>query len=98
MPFSPIKPVTNAPRMYELIVNTDVPLEGVFDDWPAQVQDKIMEALQRLADHEKRRIVITSAAFAVDVDTGPYLHVIASEVVEIDPAIAALSNFKGTIQ
>jgi hypothetical protein len=71
-------------RVGELIVNVDRQLEGTLEDWPAEVQDGVYKALERLAGRTKDSFTIEVSYAGYDIDTGPYIHVIAccSETIQ----------------
>lgn len=68
-------------RTFELFVRTTSPLEGGLDDWPANVQDKIFEALEKKAKEVMLPLAIVYSGADTDFDGNPCAHVIASEVV-----------------
>lgn len=88
---------TSGIRTFELDVSISGKLDVPFDDWPSNIQDGIMEALERLAKREELPLKIVHAQYMVDHDKAEdepgrhYLHVVASEIVmadarTIDPA------------
>lgn len=79
-------------RTFECRVWLTGRVEGEFADWPANLQDELMKALERKADEVKRPLVIVASECGyVEADKPPfvgrwYARVIASEVVAgIDP-------------
>lgn len=77
-------------RTFELDVPVSGALDVPFEDWPANIQDGIWTALDRLAEREQLPLQIVYAKYMTDPDTPPeapghhYLHVVASEVVMAD--------------
>lgn len=75
-------------RTFEIVQNVTGFLEGSINDWPAQMQDQIFEALDRLAERVQLPVCIVAAY--CDVDYGEaqdrsqdriFVRVIASEIV-----------------
>lgn len=81
---------TTAVRTFEVDVPVSAPLEGEFNDWPANIQDPIYAALGAVAEREQLPLVIVHSRCDVDHDVAEgapgrfYLHVVASEVVMAD--------------
>lgn len=77
-------------RTFELIVSISGPLDVPMEDWPANVQDAIMAALERISQRERLPLKIVHAEYKRDPDIEPhmpghhYLHVVASEIVMAD--------------
>jgi hypothetical protein len=61
----------------ELIVNVTELLPGGIKDWPANVQDRIYNALEKFEERTGVRWVIVGSKSDVDPDTGPFVHVMA---------------------
>lgn len=65
-------------------------LEGELGDWPANIQDAVLEALERLA--QKVELPLTIIHSRCDIDYAdevggkdrPFVHIIASEIVAAD--------------
>lgn len=84
------KIVSGGIRTWEL----DVPVSGVldvpFDDWPANIKETILEAVDALSEREELPLAIVHAKYMTDPDLQPfapghhYLHVIVSEIVTAD--------------
>lgn len=68
------------PRVGELIVGVSGPLGGGIGDWPANVQDKVYEALARFNADKGEDFYITKSWCDHDVDTGWYIRVLVSNV------------------
>jgi hypothetical protein len=75
-------------KTWELKQYTTGFCEGGINDWPAQIQDQIFEALERLSDRVQLPVAIVQAYF--DIDYGDpangvpdkfFVRVIASEIV-----------------
>ena len=64
-------------RVAELVVDISARLEGDIDDWPANIQDGIFKALADRCHASRADFKIVKSYCDVDVDTGPYIHVIA---------------------
>jgi len=81
---------TTGIRTFELDVPVSGALDVPFEDWPANIQDGIWAALEKLAEHEQLPLKIVHAKYMKDVDLPEeapghhYLHIIASEVVMAD--------------
>lgn len=68
-------------RTFCLTVNVSGFLEGNLGDWPANIQDKVLEALEAKSEAEELPLAITNAQCGYDEDEGFYVNVWASEVV-----------------
>jgi len=73
-------------RTFEMVQYVTAPLEGDMDDWPANIQDVIMAAVEAKAKEVELPLVIVMSRCAEDIDTiDPqqryFIHVILSEVV-----------------
>jgi hypothetical protein len=87
-----LKPMIHQPvRTFEIVVYIQGWLEGTLKDWPPNIQDRIMEALEKKSKEVELPLVIIHSM--CDVDHGeaqdgsqdrPYIHIIASEVVAMD--------------
>lgn len=81
---------TTSIRTFELDVSVSGKLDVPFEDWPANIQDGILEALEKIAQREQIPLNIVHAKYMVDHDKAEdepgrhYLHVIASEIVMAD--------------
>lgn len=81
---------TTGIRTFEVDVPISAPLEGELNDWPANIQDGIYAALERIAEREQLPLAIVHSRCDVDHDVAEgapgryYLHVVASEVVMAD--------------
>lgn len=64
-------------RVCELVVNIDVRLEGDISHWPSNIQDGIYKALADRSHKSRRDFKIITSYSDTDIDTGPYIHVIA---------------------
>lgn len=76
-------------RTFEIVQEVTGILEGGFEDWPAQIQDQVMAALERKAKEVGLMLVLVGAACGMDYgDTEkqdkPYVRIIASEVLVKD--------------
>lgn len=78
---------TTGPRLFTLEVSVSGPLAGELKDWPANIQESVMSALDRLAEREKCAVSIVYSEGDRDykhmdpkLDTW-YVKVVASEVV-----------------
>ena len=77
-------------RVFDLIVYLTGFLDGEFDDWPAKIQDGVLQALQAKADEVELPLVIVNIRCDVDHDKpadDPHkflIHAVASEVVMAD--------------
>ena len=77
-------------RTFELVVNIDGVLDVPWEDWPANIQDGIMAALEQKARQVELPLTIVYAEYKTDPDIKAplpgrhYLHVIASEVIVAD--------------
>ena len=74
------------PRRFILEANLNAEVEGSFDDWPAQMQDMVMEALNRCAKKNRVALQLIGATCAIDYgETSdkdrPYAIVIAEEMI-----------------
>lgn len=65
----------------ECVVNTTAVLEGHFNDWPANIQDGLYRALENIKLTTGRDYHIVMSRSDRDVDSGPYIHVIAAATV-----------------
>lgn len=57
----------------DLVVNVTGKLEGGFMDWPANIQDKILEAMERHGVSKGRKYEMVRAICDYDVDTKWYV-------------------------
>jgi hypothetical protein len=83
-------------RTFELVAWVSAPMPGTIDDWPANIQDRILAALQTISDREKVPLTIVSCVCEVnpdyddklppgEEDNAPaFIRVIASEIVVVD--------------
>lgn len=77
-------------RTFELVVSIDGVLDVPMSDWPANVTDRVDEALEDLSAKLELPVAIVSGEYKVDPDIAVgapgrhYLHVIASEVIAAD--------------
>lgn len=76
-------------KTYEVVVYVSGYLEGELADWPANIQDRLLEALERKAQEVEHPLTIVHSRCDVDYgetskDDKFYLHVIASEIVVAD--------------
>lgn len=69
--------------MAELVVDVTARMEGSIKDWPANIQDPIYKALADLSLRVKRNYQIVSSYSDTDIDSGPYVHVIAVALEEL---------------
>lgn len=82
--------VTVAPRIVETTVTVSHWLDGEFTDWPANIQDGLLIALEMKAEELQCPMTIVQAECRIDHDFAEgqpgyfYLHVIASEIVMAD--------------
>lgn len=67
----------------DLVVNTTAQLEGKFNDWPSNIQDGIHKALEQHSAIRGRKYVIWDSLAGYDIDSGPYVRVIASAEVKL---------------
>lgn len=78
---------TVAPRVFYMTQYVDGPLLGPFDDWPANIQDPILAAMDKLSAKHKIPLAIIGAMCDKDIDlstkdkTWYYVHVEVSEIV-----------------
>lgn len=84
-----LQPTTGL-KIFDMIQYTTGFLEGELQDWPPNIQDPILEALERMADEVELPLTIIHSRFDVepaDEEGMPdrfYIHVIASEIVAAD--------------
>lgn len=79
-------------RVFELLVYVTGPLYGHFKTWPAQIQDGIHEALERLSQREQLPMCLLGAACEIDHNDSTdlslpdkyFVRVQASEIVVKD--------------
>jgi hypothetical protein len=64
-------------RVAELVANVTARLDGSINDWPANIQDQIYMALERQSHRSRVNFSIIQSYSDVDVDSGPYVHVVA---------------------
>ncbi len=76
-------------KTYEIVQYVSGYLDGDLSTWPANIQDRILEALERKAQDVEHPLTIVHSR--CDVDYGEtsaqdrfYIHVIASEIVVAD--------------
>lgn len=78
---------SRGPRLFTLEVDVSGPLAGELKDWPANIQDGILSALDRLAERERVPVAIVYSECERDwAHMDPfkdrwYVNVVASEVV-----------------
>lgn len=68
------------PCFCELIVNVSAVMPGSITDWPANVQDGVYAALERVIMRSHIPYEIVASYSDVDVDTGPYIRVIGQAI------------------
>lgn len=75
-------------RTWEIVQYVTGPLEGELQDWPANIQDQVFEAFERLVDKVELPLAIVGSV--CDVDYGEavdrtqdkyFVRIIASEIV-----------------
>ena len=79
-------------RVFDLIVPISAPLEGGFENWPSNIQDGIMAALERKSEEVELPLLMVDARCDIDHDAEAegrptekfFIHVVASEVVVAD--------------
>lgn len=76
-------------RTFEILQYVTAPLDGEIQDWPANIQDAIYEALERMSQRVQLPLTIVASYCAIDYGESkeydrPYLHIIASEIVVAD--------------
>lgn len=77
-------------RTFEFTCSVSGPLEGELKDWPANIQDTIYLALERLSHRVQLPVCIVGARCAEDFDVEPgmpgrfFVHVMASEIIAAD--------------
>ena len=76
-------------KVFDLTVDISGPLEGKFNDWPANIQDGIMQAIERKAQEVGLPLVMVDSACSIDYGETKeqdkfYIHVVVSEVVARD--------------
>lgn len=76
-------------RVWDLTVNVSGPLEGKFNDWPANIQDHLMKAVEAKAHALQLPLVIVDSMCGIDYgdtekDDVFYVQVVVSEVVARD--------------
>lgn len=78
------------PRAFEMVQYISDFLEGSFDDWPAQIQDEVMNALNRCA--KKHRVALQLVGARCDIDYGAamdhsedrvFIHMLAVEMLGV---------------
>lgn len=75
-----VKVKMKAPRQFEAVVHVSGPLEGGFDDWPANIQDGIYRALEKKSKEVKLPLIIVNAVYEYDsVEYGHYIRITAWE-------------------
>lgn len=77
-------------RMFDLTVTTTGWLDGELSDWPANIQEPILEALEKMSQQVQLPLAILHSRCDIDYGGGPdgqdqfYIQVIASEIVVAD--------------
>lgn len=74
-------------RTFQLLADVTAYLEGELADWPANIQDRILEALERKAKEVELPLMIVYSACGKDefADTDKFfVYVVASEIVVAD--------------
>ena len=79
-------------KTYQLVVSVTSYMEGTLDDWPNNIQDGVLEALEKMAQKAEHPLTVVYSACAQDFgseDDNPTFHicVIASEIVAADDRI-----------
>jgi len=93
------KPVTTGIRTWESITYVSGFLEGSLDDWPAQIQDTVLKAVEKLSHEVQLPLAVTHSYCDKDLDsTDPnkvwFVRIFLSEVVA---ATDMLSDTMGEI-
>lgn len=79
--------ITTKIRTFEIVQYVNGYLPGNIDDWPANVQDTILAALERKANEIELPLKIVNSYCDEDIDVLPglgrryFIHVVASEIV-----------------
>jgi hypothetical protein len=74
-------------RTWEMTLSITGAMDVPFEDWPASLQDPILNAMEKLSDKVKLPLAIAYARYKCDPDKSPdepgrhYVHVIISEIV-----------------
>lgn len=76
-------------RTFEIVQYVTGYLEGELKDWPAQIQDAVMQALEKKAHEVELPLTIVTSYCDIDYgerpeDDKPFLRIIASEIVVKD--------------
>lgn len=64
-------------HVVDMVVNVSAPIPGTIEDWPAQIQDAIYEALMKKCVADGRTYTILNSRCGID-DGVAYLHVVAA--------------------
>lgn len=64
-------------RIATMVVNVSAVMPGTIDDWPANIQDGVYAALERLCMRKRTDFVILKSFSETDMDSGPYVYVVA---------------------
>lgn len=84
-------------KTYEIKQYVTQYTEGTLDDWPAQMQDAVYEALDRLAERVEHPVTVVASWMDIDYgDTGdddrPFAVIVASEIVVADSRYMELNT------
>lgn len=67
----------------DLIVNVTAFMPGGITDWPNHIQDRIYKTLEEHSKQKGRHYIIYKAWCDVDIDTGPYVRIIARAPMKV---------------
>lgn len=67
-------------RTWRMVQNVSGPLEGTLNDWPANIQDVIGHAIDKLKEKHKLPLLVTQSECGHDVDTGYYVFVVVQYI------------------
>ena len=85
-------PKNSGVRTFEMTVPVSHFIEGPFDDWPPQIQDGILAAMEKKSKEVEAPLAIALARCDIDYDLDEkdvgyfFVHVVLSEVVAAVPA------------
>lgn len=79
--------VQNGPRVFQATVPVSGPVDVPFDDWPAQMQDQVQEAMEVVSKKHGIPLALVHTEYRTDPDVHPeapghhYVWIVVSEII-----------------
>lgn len=76
--------ITTFFKTVECVADVTAPLPPSFADWPANIQDRLLKQLEMASLRDGCKYSVVGSTAGVDLDSGPYVHVLAAAEVKLD--------------